>query len=144
LPKYPSKSPVLLVDALYRALGVDRGELTRAMQGQELAIAGQLVEAGATADEAEAYARDVGTAGNRLAPIDMRGFERERPSWLPRRRLSRAGVGRYVGRTGQGINGQPAAPPGPTGVDPSTSASAGPAGECSPYRGRLANEPDLS
>jgi hypothetical protein len=135
---------VLLVEALYRGLGVDCGELTRAMQARELAIAGQLIEAGATADEAEAYARGVGTAGNRLAPIDMRSFERERPSWLARRRLSRARVGRYVDRTGQGINGQPAAPPDPAAVDHSAVASMVPAGPCSLHGGRLADEPDVA
>jgi hypothetical protein len=142
-PKDPSKSPVLLVDGLYRGLGVDRRELTRTMQARELAIAGQLTESGATADEAEAYARDVSTAGNRLAPIDMRSFERERPSWLARRRLSRGGGGRYVDRTGLGINGQPAAPGNPAGVDHSTPSMV-PAGPCSPRGGRLADEPNVS
>ena len=83
-----SRPPVLLVEALYRGLGVDPDELTQSMHARELTIADQLVAAGATPEEAEAYARDVGAADNRLAPIDMRSFERERPTWLARRRLS--------------------------------------------------------
>jgi hypothetical protein len=141
-----SPSPALLVDALYRGLGVDRGELTRTMLARELAIAGQLIEAGATVDEAEAYARDAGTAGNRLAPIDMRSFERERPSWLARRRVSRAGGGRYVDRTGQGIQGVLAPPsvPDPSAIDTFGSAGMLPARRFSPQPGHPTNKPEVS
>jgi hypothetical protein len=107
--------PQQLVDALYRALGVELGELTPALRARELAIAQQLVRVGATPEEAEAYAREAGSVDQRLAPIDLRSFERERPSWLARQRGSFARR-RYVDRTGQGIDTQPHSPPIPDDV----------------------------
>jgi hypothetical protein len=96
----------LLVQALYRVLGVELDQLTPAIRTRELTIAGQLVRVGATPAEAEAYARETGALGQRLAPIDLRSFERERASWLARRRGS-FGRSRYVDRTGQGIVDEP-------------------------------------
>jgi hypothetical protein len=106
-PAARSPSGAQLVDGLYRGLGVHLDDLTPAIRARELAIAEQLVQVGATPAEAEAYAREMGTFGNRLAPIDLRSFERERASWLARRRAARAGDGRYVDRTGQGVDGEP-------------------------------------
>jgi hypothetical protein len=109
-PPPAASSPArLLVEALYRVLGVELDQLTPAIRTRELAIAEQLVRVGATAAEAEAYAREAGALGQRLAPIDLRSFERERASWLARRRGSFA-RGRYVDRTGQGIV-EPITPP---------------------------------
>jgi hypothetical protein len=76
------------------------------MRARELAIAEQLVAVGARAAEAHAYAREMSQVGTRLAPIDLRSFERERAGWLARRRDGAPGV-RYVNRTGQGIAGEP-------------------------------------
>jgi hypothetical protein len=80
-----------LVDGLYRGLGHHLDDLTAAIRARELAIAEQLVGVGATPAQAEAYAREMSTFGNRLAPINLRSFERERASWLARRRAARAG-----------------------------------------------------
>jgi hypothetical protein len=69
---------------------------------RELAIARDLVAAGATPDEAEAFARDVGADTGRRAPIDgLRTFERERLGWLARRRGRTLSERRVVDRTGQ-------------------------------------------
>jgi hypothetical protein len=106
-PAARSPSAGRLVDGLYRGLGVHLDDLTPTIRARELAIAEQLVQVGATPAEAEAYAREMGTFGNRLAPIDLRSFERERASWLARRRAARAGDGRYVDRTGEGVDGEP-------------------------------------
>jgi hypothetical protein len=67
------------------------------MQRRDLAIARQLVGAGATAGEAEAYAREMSGLDSRLAPVDLRSFERERPGWLVRHRRQER---RYQDRTG--------------------------------------------
>jgi hypothetical protein len=69
-----------LVQALYRGLGVPLEQLTAGILARELAIAQQLVLVGATPAEAEAYARDMASLPGRLAPVDLRSFERERPS----------------------------------------------------------------
>jgi hypothetical protein len=75
-----------LVAAFYRGLGADPGAATAAIQRRDLAIARQLAVAGATSEEAEAYARETATLGGRMAPVDLRSFERERLSWHARRR----------------------------------------------------------
>jgi hypothetical protein len=67
------------------------------MQRRDLAIAHQLVAAGATPCEAEAYARETSGLDGRLAPVDLRSFERERPAWLVRHRRQER---RHVDRTG--------------------------------------------
>jgi hypothetical protein len=94
-----------LVASLYRGLGSEVVQLTSAMLARELAIAEQLLAVGATPAEAEAYAREMRGIGARLAPIDVRSFERERASWLARRRAVSASV-RYIDRTGQGSAGE--------------------------------------
>jgi hypothetical protein len=121
----------LLVEALYRALGVALDQLTPAIRTRELAIADQLVRVGATPAEAEAYARETGALGQRLAPIDLRSFERERASWLARRRGSMA-RGRYVDRTGQGIVDEPIQRPVTDETTTSQPASYEPVAEASP------------
>ena len=91
-----------LVAALCRGLGSDAASLTQPLLRRELAIARDLVEAGATADEAEAFARDVGADLGRKAPIDgLRTFERERLGWRARRGRAERDGPRLVDRTGQ-------------------------------------------
>jgi Helix-turn-helix domain len=103
-----------LATALYRGLGSDLGVLTEPVRRRELAIAAQLLAVGATPAEAEAYARDMASLPGRLAPVDLRSFERERPSWLARRRGDSTAARRYVDRTGQGIGERlPDPPPAP-------------------------------
>jgi hypothetical protein len=93
-----------LVEALYRGLGVGIGGLTRSILARERSIALQLVAAGATSAEAEAYAHEMASVPNRLAPIDLRSFERERSTWTARQGRAAASSRRYVDRTGQGID----------------------------------------
>ena len=75
--------------------------MTAAIRRRDLAIARQLVAAGATAAEAEAYAREASAASGRIAPVDLRSFERERLGWLARRRGKDLSERRVVDRTGQ-------------------------------------------
>jgi hypothetical protein len=89
------------VRALYRGLGADSTALTMTMRRRDLAIARQLVDAGASAAEAESYARETCQMAGRIAPIDLRSFERERLGWLARRRGADQAQGRFVDRTGQ-------------------------------------------
>jgi hypothetical protein len=84
---------------------------TPAIRRRELAIAHQLVEAGATPAEAESYAREVRATAGRIAPVDLRSYERERLSWLARRLESRSPERLLVDRTGQGPHGSGS--PGP-------------------------------
>jgi hypothetical protein len=86
-----------LVDAFYCGLGAALSTATLAMQRRDLVIARQLVAAGATPREAEAYARETSGMEGRLAPIDLRSFERERPGWLARHHRQER---RYTDRTG--------------------------------------------
>jgi hypothetical protein len=86
-----------LVAAFYQGLGAAPSTATLAMQRRDLAIARQLVGAGATPREAEAYARETSNLEGRLAPVDLRSFERERPAWLVRHRREER---RRVDRTG--------------------------------------------
>jgi hypothetical protein len=79
-------SPEALVTAVYRGQGADPSDLTPAIWRRELAIARDLVEKGATPDEAEEFARWACTDPTRLASIDMRAFERERVPWAAKRR----------------------------------------------------------
>ena len=51
-----------LVVAFYRGLGAEPGAVTAAIRRRDLAIARQLAAAGATPEEAEAYARETATA----------------------------------------------------------------------------------
>jgi hypothetical protein len=86
-----------LVAAFYRGLGAEPSTATLAMQRRDLAIARQLVAAEATPHEAEAYARETSSLDGRLAPVDLRSFERERPGWLARQHRQER---RYTDRTG--------------------------------------------
>jgi IS5 family transposase len=96
-----------LAEAFYAALGADTRAVTSAIRRRDLAIARQLVEADATAAEAAAYARDASAANGRIAPIDLRSFERERLGWLARRRGKDLSERRVVDRTGQPPSWQP-------------------------------------
>jgi len=91
----------ILAEAFYAALGADTLGVTEAIRRRDLAIARQLVSAGATAAEAAAYARDASAAAGRIAPVDLRSFERERLGWLARRRGRDRAERRVVDRTGQ-------------------------------------------
>jgi hypothetical protein len=93
-----------LVDAFYQGLGVGTGGLTRSILARERSIARQLVAAGTTSAEAEAYACDMAGVPNRLAPIDLRSFERERSTWTARQSRAAASSRHYVDRTGQGVD----------------------------------------
>jgi len=75
-----------LVDAFYRALGAEPTATTLSLRRRDLAIARQLVVVGATPNEAQAYARDMTSKAGRLAPVDLRSFERERLGWRAQRR----------------------------------------------------------
>jgi hypothetical protein len=90
-----------LLAAFYRGLGTDLAALTPTLRRRELAIAVQLVAVGATPAEAEAYAREASAMPGRIAAVDLRAFERERASWLARRRRSVATGPRLIDRTGQ-------------------------------------------
>ncbi len=70
-------------------------------------------QAGATAAEAEAYARESSAASARIAPVDLRSFERERLGWLARRRGREQSQRQVVDRTGKPPSWQ-AQPPEPT------------------------------
>ena len=83
-----------LLAAFYRGLGADADRLTVSHRRRELARARELVDVGATPEEAEAYARQASSIPGRLAPLDLRWFERERPAWLARWHRPRAAVQR--------------------------------------------------
>lgn len=90
------------VGAFYRGLGQDARTLTRPLLRREWVVARDLIAAGSTPSEAEAFARDVAADDRRRAPVDgLRTFERERLSWRSRRgHVQREGP-RFVDRTGQ-------------------------------------------
>jgi hypothetical protein len=94
----------LLLAAFYRGLGAEVSATTTTLQRRDLAIATQLAGAGATPDEAEAYARETVTSAGRMAPVDMRSFERERLSWLARRCGESRPLGGLRLVTGQGLS----------------------------------------
>ncbi|MDQ6674821.1 MAG: helix-turn-helix domain-containing protein [Chloroflexota bacterium] len=91
----------LLASGFYRGLGSNVAGVTEAIRRRDMAIASQLVEAGATPAEGEAYARETSAAAGRIAPVDLRSFERERLGWLARRRGRDLTERRVVDRTGQ-------------------------------------------
>jgi hypothetical protein len=74
---------------LYRGLGVKPSTLTERVYRRELQSAQDLAAKGATAAEAEAYARETNVPGRRAA-VDMNSFEHERASWLSRRQRGTA------------------------------------------------------
>jgi hypothetical protein len=94
----------LLVAAFYRGLGAEPAAATTALQRRDLVIATQLARAGATPEEAEAYARETVTNAGRMAPVEMRSFERERLTWLARRRGKSRPLGDLRLVTGQGLS----------------------------------------
>jgi hypothetical protein len=93
-----------LVDAFYRGLGAGPALTTRSIQRRDLAIARQLVVVGATAEEAEAYARDMISKGGRMAPVDLRSFERERLGWRAQRRGQKTNLNGLRVVTGTGLS----------------------------------------
>jgi hypothetical protein len=101
---------VALVESFYAGLGADTQAVTAAIRRRDLAIARQLVAAGATPDEAQDYARETSAVPGRLAPVDLRSFERER---LGRRARRQREDRRHVDRTGlppTWLDGAPAEP----------------------------------
>jgi hypothetical protein len=76
------------------ALGLGRdamADYTEKERRRQLAIAFELAEIGASPKELEDYAREVNVPG-RMAAVDMRSFEHDRPSWLARRQREAAPV----------------------------------------------------
>lgn len=90
-----------LASAFYGGLGANPDGVTAAIRRRDMAIARQLVAAGGTAAQAEAYARETSAASGRIAPVDLRSFERERLGWLARRRGGDVSQRRVVDRSGQ-------------------------------------------
>jgi hypothetical protein len=89
-PSNPTpESPEELVAGLYRGLGVDTATLTPRVYRREIEIARDLVAAGETPDEAEAYARETNVPGRRAA-VDMNSFEHDRASWRSRHQRAAA------------------------------------------------------
>jgi hypothetical protein len=107
-----------LVMAFYAGLGSHPAAVTLALQRRDVAIARQLVAAGATPKEAEAWARETGAAPQHLAPVDLRSFERERLGWLARQRASTAVPSRVIDRTGQRPSWQTSASDAPPSIAP--------------------------
>lgn len=91
----------LLVEAFYRGLGSDAAAVTLPLRKRDLAIARDLVAVGATPLEAEGYAREMCGNSMRIAPVDLRSFERERLGWQARSRDIERQERRGVDRTGQ-------------------------------------------
>lgn len=95
------QAPQLLAEAFYRGLGAAAASVTSPLRRRDLAIARDLVAVGATSSEAEAYAREMSGKSMRMAPVDLRSFERERLGWQARCRGLKLEERRVVDRTGQ-------------------------------------------
>ncbi|MGI9147068.1 MAG: hypothetical protein ACR2IK_11025 [Chloroflexota bacterium] len=102
-PEDSDHEPVarLLVEAFYRGLGSDVAAVTLPLRNRDLAIARDLVAVGATPVEAERYAREMCGKSMRIAPVDLRSFERERLGWQARSHGIERRERRGVNRTGQ-------------------------------------------
>jgi hypothetical protein len=96
--------------------------VTASIRRRDEVIARQLVAVGATPAEAETYARETSVASGRIAPVDLRSFERERLGWLARRRGKGLAERRVVDRTGQPPSWQTR--PGEAGPTPVASETA--------------------
>lgn len=102
LTRVPGDPADEFVVAFYRGLGQDVSTLTRPLLRREQVVARDLIAAGATPSEAEAFARDVAADDRRRAPVDgLRTFERERVSWRSRRSYGQREGPRLVDRSGQ-------------------------------------------
>jgi len=97
----PDQAPQFLAEAFYRGLGGAAASVTPPLRRRDLAIARDLVAVGATPSEAEAYAREMSGKSMRVAPVDLRSFERERLGWQARCRGLKLEERRVVDRTGQ-------------------------------------------
>lgn len=91
----------LLVEAFYRGLGSDAAAVTAPLRRRDLAIARDLAAVGATPLEAESYAQEMCGKSERIAPVDLRSFERERLGWQARCRDVERQERRGIDRTGQ-------------------------------------------
>jgi len=113
-----------LANAFYGGLGAGPDGVTATIRRRDMAIARQLVAVGATAAQAEAYARETSAASGRIAPVDLRSFERERLGWLARRRGGDVSQRRVVDRSGQPPSWRTArspeepVPDAPNGIEP--------------------------
>ena len=96
----PERSSLRSIEGLVQSLAPS----TTAIRRRDLAIARQLAAAGATPEEAEAYARETATATGRMAPVDLRSFERERLGWRARRRGGSTPLGGLRLVTGQELS----------------------------------------
>ena len=67
-----------LATAFYSVLSVGLDAVTPASRRRDLVIARDLLAVGAITDAAAANAHDTAAAHGRIAPLDQRGFERER------------------------------------------------------------------
>ena len=90
-----------LLVAFYRGLDSDIASLTSRQRLAKLKLAQELVAAGATPSQAEAYARETNADRRRTAPVSLRSFAEERQAWLQRRGRPEASGPRLVDRTGQ-------------------------------------------
>ena len=90
-----------LLIAFYRGLDSDITSLTSRQRQAKLKLARELVAAGATPGQAEAYARETNADRRRTAPVTLRSFAEERQAWLQRRGRSEAVGPRLIDRTGQ-------------------------------------------
>jgi hypothetical protein len=95
------QAPRLMAEAFYRGLGADSAAVTPPLRRRDLVIARDLVAVGATPLEAEAFAREMSGKSMRIAPVDLRSFERERLGWQARCRGAKLEERRVVDRTGQ-------------------------------------------
>jgi hypothetical protein len=95
------QAPRLLAEAFYRGLGANAAAVTPPLRRRDAAIARDLVDVGATPLEAEAFAREMSGKSMRIAPVDLRSFERERLGWQARCRGAKLEERRVVDRTGQ-------------------------------------------
>ena len=132
-----------LANAFYGGLGAGPDGVTAAIRRRDMAIARQLVEVGATAAQAEAYARETSAASGRIAPVDLRSFERERLGWLARRRGGDVSQRRLVDRSGQPPSWRAArspeepVPDAPNGIEPPVRAPGPSLNACEASRDRL-------
>ncbi len=115
-----------LAEAFYRGIGADASAVTPSLRKRDLVIACQLVSVGASPTEAETYAREMSAVTGRIAPIDLRSFERERLSWQAQRRGAERDRRHLVDRTGQPPSWQPERPTGETADDPSVTLNTAP------------------
>jgi hypothetical protein len=125
-----------LAEAFYRGLGSEVTAVSSTSRRRDLVIAGELVAAGAIPSEAEAYAAETIARNGRIAPVDLRSFERERLGWLALRRGRDRLARGFVDRTGQPPSWQTESPSSMpvSALRPLTGGGAGGMGELASER----------